>query len=93
MSDPATIDQFDVAGLPDGSQNFNPNGRATYERIAAQSADRAQREGRLTFSHVLELGAASALTALAAGDREAQQRRLKALIRQTERWLALLEET
>lgn len=84
---------YDVAGLPDGSQTFNPNGRETYERIARHSAERAQREGRLTFSHVLELAAAEALTALARGDRLDTAAALEALIQQSERWLALQEPT
>lgn len=37
--------------LPDGTGG---SGRETYERIAKLSCERATREGRLTFLHVLE---------------------------------------
>jgi hypothetical protein len=55
-----------TSDLPDSSDN--PNGCETWERIAKLSCDRAQKEGRLTFAHVLAEEAAECATAAAKGD-------------------------
>lgn len=46
--------------IPDGTGGA---GRKTYETIARNACDRAQREGRLTHAHVLEEEAAEVLAA------------------------------
>lgn len=48
-----------TADMPDGTQSSG--GRATYRNIAQYACDRAARENRLTFAHVLEEEVSEAL--------------------------------
>ena len=56
----------DCADLPDSTDNAWA--RETFERIARNACDRAYREGRCTFAHILDEETAEVLTAAAEGD-------------------------
>jgi hypothetical protein len=75
----------DCSDLPDSDSN--PVARATFEAIARNACNRAYREGRCTFSHVLEEEAAEVLTAAAEGDVDALERELVQVAAVCKRWL------
>ena len=78
----------DCADLPDSLDN--PEARKTWETMARNSCDRAYREGRCTFSHVLDEECAEAMTSAARGDDELLAKELIQVSAVCLRWLEAL---
>lgn len=64
----------------------NAGGRETWARIASGSRARAEKEGRLTWSHVLDERVAVALDAAAKGEQEALEAALRWVIEAAIEW-------
>jgi hypothetical protein len=73
-----------VDPLPDSDSN--PVARQTYEDMTRLWCDRAFRENRLTYSHVLEEESCEVLTAAARGDLDALESELVQVMAVCARW-------